>query len=308
MMKNKKWIAAACVVLAAAFILGITGVISFPADASVKKPDRLIGVLVTLDQPDPFNGESPVPDGYRFPASRVVKDHGPYEDDPDSRFVEVNYVFEGLKGMTLMNPELPLDGEASYGTTLADGGTSDVSTDITEQDGGRSVRLEGTVSYVLPDREQVFWFSKVYQQPDGSVYAVQADAMGVGPEHTAGSSMGMTLSEEQHWTESGKTVSEDIQVAFHIRFVNAPVRISLLQFGASDELISREAYGPGTVPESLSMLPDAEYLVVDTESVSAEGKTVHERAIYSRDDDSLNTLSCREDGICEKTYHEILWP
>ena len=118
MMKNKKWIAVVCVVLAAAFILGITGVISFPADASVKKPDRLIGVLVTLDQPDPFNGEAPVPEGYRFQAARVEKDHGPYEDDPDSRFVEVNYVFEGLKGMTLMNPELPLDGEASYGTTL----------------------------------------------------------------------------------------------------------------------------------------------------------------------------------------------
>ncbi len=68
-----------------------------------------------------------------------------------------------------------------------------------------------------------------------------------------------------------------------------------------------EEYQPGTVPEQIIPLPEADYLLLETEEEDSEGGVFIRREVFGRDADYLNTLSCRDDGICLSHHHEILW-
>ena len=45
-------------------------------------------------------------------------------------------------------------------------------------------------------------------------------------------------------------------------------------------------------------------LLIETEE---KGSTHVRRQVIGRDEDFMNTLSCRDDGICIQHYHEIVW-
>ena len=68
-----------------------------------------------------------------------------------------------------------------------------------------------------------------------------------------------------------------------------------------------EEFAPGSVPEQIAPLGEADYLLLETEEKTPDGSMFTRREIFGRDIDYLNTLSCREDGICVSHYHEIIW-
>ena len=73
-MKNKKLIIVlACCILAAAFILGVTGVVNLSQGITVKNSDRLIGFLITRTSLDQDDNQLTQADDYHYPATRVEK-------------------------------------------------------------------------------------------------------------------------------------------------------------------------------------------------------------------------------------------
>ena len=85
------------------------------------------------------------------------------------------------------------------------------------------------------------------------------------------------------------------------------MKIRLLQFSEAHELLKSEEFEPGTVPEQIVPLAEADYLLLETVEKNMDGNSFTRREAVGRDVDFLNTLSCREDGICLSHYHEVLW-
>ena len=119
-MKTKKYIIIlACCILAAAFILGITGVVNLSTGIQVKNSDRLIGFLITRDSLDQA-------DDYHYPATRVEKQGTIEVDGEEEPYLDVNYVFEGIDGIPFMLADTTGEDGVNSSTTISDGGVSDV--------------------------------------------------------------------------------------------------------------------------------------------------------------------------------------
>ena len=119
-MKTKKYIIIlACCILAAAFILGITGVVNLSTGIQVKNSDRLIGFLITRDSLDQA-------DDYHYPATRVEKQGTIEVDGEEEPYLDVNYVFEGIDGIPFMLADTTGEDGVNSSTTISDGAVSDV--------------------------------------------------------------------------------------------------------------------------------------------------------------------------------------
>ena len=102
-MKTKKYIIIlACCILAAAFILGITGVINLSTGIQVKNSDRLIGFLITPGSLDQDDSQLTQAADYHYPATRVEKQGTIEVDGEEEPYLDVNYVFEGIDGIPFM--------------------------------------------------------------------------------------------------------------------------------------------------------------------------------------------------------------
>ena len=89
--------------------------------------------------------------------------------------------------------------------------------------------------------------------------------------------------------------------------VREPLEIRLLQFSANHEPLESAEYKPGALPEKIIPLAGTEYILLETVEKDLNEGSFIRREVFSRDVDFLNTMSCREDGICLCHYHEILW-
>ena len=122
-----------------------------------------------------------------------------------------------------------------------------------------------------------------------------------------GASVGQTVRDERKHTENGIEFVDNTEVSVEIMAVREPLKIRLLQFNKAHEILQSEEYEPGSVPEQIAPLGEADYLLLETEEKTPDGSMSTRREIFGRDIDYLNTLSCREDGICVSHYHEIIW-
>ena len=96
-------------------------------------------------------------------------------------------------------------------------------------------------------------------------------------------------------------------MSIQIQAVRKPLLIRLLQFSRTHELLENEEFLPGTVPEQIIPLTETDYLLLEIEEEDPDREVFIRREVFGRDADYLNTLSCRDDGICLSHYHEILW-
>jgi hypothetical protein len=142
----------------------------------------------------------------------------------------------------------------------------------------------------------------------GQVFAVPGDFMAVSAAmNPPGSAVGQTVRDERKHTENGSETIDTTTVNILIKAVREPMKIRLLQFSEAHELLISEEFVPGTVPEQIVPLTESDYLLLETVEKSPEGGSFTRREAIGRDTDFLNTMSCRDDGICLCHYHEVLW-
>ncbi len=327
-MKNKKWlIISVCVILLAAFLLGVTGAVSFKDDGSANRGDRLIGIFITREHMSGFDsdkyfeenigqvlarggGEIPEEDILRYGGrvwATLKETQHPTEDG--GIMTEQEYVFEGYEGYRIMYPYF-MNTEGAYGAVNSDDEISDVQMSIDANDYGEVTKAKGTIYIVRPDKEDVhFFFNPVYQTASGRVYALSGNSVSFSHENASGTSMGMTLSGNETHTENGReTVVNGREINVEVKIVDHMEKISVLQFGADNVVLKSEEFLPGQLPEDYTPLKETEYIIVDTERTADNPDEVHDRQIFSKQSEFMTAFVCRDDGICTKQHCEILWP
>jgi len=263
---------------------------TLPVDPS--EGSRLIGLLITREDLSGYAGEAGV-----VLASCTQTGQGG----------EREYVFGNISGLRLICFIAPEgSGEDSSIISNADDGISAVDFDLNED--GSSVQMDATISFVPGRDETLFFCNPVLRTESGQVFAVPGDYMAVSAEmNPPGSSVGQTVRDERKHTENGSEIIDTTTVSIQIRTVREPLEVRLLQFSEAHELLKREAFMPGAVPEQIVPLAEADYLLLETAEADPDGGIFTRREVIGRDADFLNTMSCRDDGICLSHYHDVSW-
>ena len=260
--------------------------------ADPSKVSRLVGLLITREDLSAYTGET----GF-LPASCTRE--GP-DGEPDYRFGDLS----GLRLICFIAPED--DGEGSCVVSLADEGISAVDFNLSED--GSSIKIDATISIVPDQDDELFYYNPVLLTDSGDMFAVPGDFMAISAAmNPPGSAVGQTIRDERKHTENGVETVDTTTVSVQIKAVREPLEIRLLQFNAEHELLKSEVFEPGAVPEQIVPLAEADYLLLETVEKDPEGGAFTRREAVGRDVDFLNTVSCREDGLCFSHYHDVSW-
>lgn len=325
-MKTKKIIIIIVCTVLAAFVFGVAGIFNL-VNTSVDKTtskDRLIGVLITREYLDLFDSEKFFNDNFntlagggeisesesskyqgRLYADRVETSHT--NDETGETDVGIEYVFEGIDGICYFTPRIT-DQFGTYWSLGGDDAISDGHTNFNSTDEGESISMEGTI-YVSTggNTGNFFYFNPVYQTPTGEVYAVSGDGDYFGDNSVAGTSMSREIKENQSSTIDDLTTSSGTEIKVTICYMDKPEKVSILQFGEGNELLSKIEYDPGDFPDTLQVRSGTQYIIVETTTLSQQQIISVTREIYQPEDETLFAFFSRDDGICVKQECEINW-
>ena len=263
-----------------------------PLPADLSEGSRLIGLLITREDLSAYTGGSGV-----LPASRL---HSEPDGDPE-------YFFGDVRGLRLICFMLSdASGKDSHAVFNTDDGFTAIDFDI-DQDSG-SVSMAAVISFVPGREEALFFMNPVLMAASGQVFAVPGDFMAVSAAmNPPGSSVGQTIRDERTHAENGRENADTTTVTVQINAFREPTDIRLLQFSEKHELLKSEEFLPGAVPDEIVPLAEADYLLLETVEKDFDGVFFTRREAFGRDVDGLNTLSCGEDGVCIRHYHDVLW-
>ena len=293
-------------ILLAAFIIGITGGLSLHE----KKPeeyigDSFVGVLITREPLDLDDKDTVIPEdnakiyidgreateaerqNLRARLYAKISDL----DNADESEPSKEYVFDGVEGIRFFGAMI-YDKSKGYWNLQCD-------EEITDASWG-STSMSGTI-YMVPRKEpDLVYLNRVYQTPEGSVYAVSDDD-GVAVQNGLRISLPADVEGRAGLFDNAVEASS-VKLSLNIKTMDKPERIALLQFGSGDELLEKKEYQPGTLPKHMDSFPGAQYMIVET--TSADGVS---RTLYQKGDRFAEAFCCRDDGICIKQDCEINW-
>ena len=292
---NKRLILAPLTVLGIALTIGVVSTLmgmrlAEPKSTEDVKPDQLIGFLVTegtWSSQDVFQTSSDE-------AERVYATNIPEQDSAEGSGMSDKNLpvsFEGIEGpfcFYVIDEFYELDERMSTSTHYADNGVFDscFSYNVTDQE--VSIAIEGSVA-VLPSEISDEWYfvHPVFQGADGRVYVI--------PEHSginapmAGMSNSFSISNQSTITDAGIETSSGNSVTVTIYGKYPPVSITILQVDDKNEVIHRQSFEPGQLPETLVTDKGTEFLIVEETVTGAEGLPIVNRTIVSAGEEILLT-------------------
>jgi len=284
--------------------------------------DRLAGVLVTTEYLDLFDMERFLSDNSRGASGGlIVTDSGSREhqgrlyatvirhssedEKTGETFERVEYVFEGINGFAyFVSDETSAVG--SYMASNTDEAISDGHVSIHHSDNGISVTMEGTI-YILPASMAVFYMNPVYQSADGRVYAVSGSGISTSGVQDEGGFMSQTTTEARTTTQNGRSVTDSASITISIATMYAPEKVVVIQMDLGSNIVAREEFEPGALPESIAPESGVEYIIVETHRRSLDGGDRTSRAIRGRQDTGFETFYARPDGVNVQQSTQILW-
>jgi len=314
-MKTKTIVIILSCLLVLALALGITGAVKLGGEDTTAENNRLIGILVTTEYLDLFDndryleenlpelmsGETPDTGEYAGRLWGELIDRIEYGDDGTPIYSK-EYVFPDNDGIFCYAAEV----EESYTVTGGEG-VSEPRLNINSTDDGEDLSYQCVVSVNanIP-AEMELYFNPVYQTKDGRVFAVSGDAFmySGGPE---GEVYTITLSEEYTVTENGKKTTDRFSIAVATDYVYPAKTVSVIQMDGASAILSREEYTLDSLPEAISPVSGAEYIIVESRGTDALGQPVTNRAMYQPEDIIAKVFAAREDGICTPVSMDINW-
>lgn len=297
-MKHKLSIILLACIVAAAFLVGVTGAVPFGNDTpgQSQNRDRLIGVFITrepLDVPDLqetaqnmlSGGEVSLPEG-NIRRYAVLAEDG-------------TYAFEGLEGFACFAARYRDKDGVEYWCPTVDEAISDVHTGFHTTEVGDSIDMTGTIYLTTT---ALFYYNPVYQTATGEVYVLPGEGMADGSQYGSDVSGSYALQEELTVTAGGKQDTIRSHIEITTCSMDILLGISVLQFDDSSNLLTRSDFAPGTLPEEMMPRPDTAYMVVETHSRNAVT-----RELFQPGSESLSAFFLAEDGICMKQNCTLDW-
>lgn len=271
--------------------------------------DAMIGVFVTLEHLDLFDIEAYLNDHMNdimFSDGEVIEDTSEYEgriyavpEYNEDGTLSGDYTFADLEGYMCFTPIVTMDEVATHVSNM-DSCFADLHIGSHVKDDEQEESLAATM-YVVDDLEEyLFFLNPVYQDENGNVYLMA----GTGISTMSGwiGEMSQSMDNEIINTVDGKSTTERYSVKITFKGVPRPEQIVVLQMDAQSNVLSREEYQPGTLPEQIMPVDGAAYFVVETHN--AQKVT---REVISDEDRWMNTYVVAENGVCEQQSTEVLW-
>jgi hypothetical protein len=330
-MKNSLIITFVLVIILA-FMSGLTGFsLAQPGAAEPIEKDKLVGVFVTTEYLDLFDFEGYLNDNigkmtdntgtmptggeinmngdgaeYQGRLYATLKDRSFKSDDTGETVTSQEYVFEGVEGTSYFC--YTISGKnGTYSSVSGGEALSDGHTNVSTTDNGEDISLDATI-YVVPTvSHATYYMNPVYQSADGRVYAISGGGISFSGDGSEGAAFSRTLDATTTVTENGEAKTYKISAKISFSVVYPPKRISVLQFDSDGGILSREAYLPGALPETITPEKGCSYIVLESYKMSPEQVEKVTRTLYQADDNTLESFHCREDGICIKQYTALNW-
>ncbi len=294
--------------------------------------DRLIGVLVTAEYLDLFDMEAYMNDnlGSGFKGGEIAVDSNnainggyekyggriyatpsadaPAEGETGKAPESLEYVFEGVAGIRYFAVKIPAtETMGTHRASFSDDGISDGHVAVNVGDDGEGVVLEGTI-YVAPASGGLrFYFNPVYQDADGKVYVISGSWIGSSGDRVEGAAFSQSLKASYTTTENGKQTTDELSVTVSVATIFAPEKIVILQIGDDHSIIAQADYAPASVPDTITPQSGTSYIVMESYSTNAYGKTQVTRVLYDKSATYIRSYHCREDGICVAKDTPIDW-
>lgn len=291
-MKNKILWAA----LAALMVLTLLGgcQLAVPddgtGDGTDAGQDKLCGAFITLDYlniSEPYitinwKGEPE----FSYPESRLYATRTEDENGYNK------YAFEDAEGFSyfIVRMQSP-DGYGSYSTSYADGPIQAGGISISDND----LSLSCTICFDVHAYCEVY-VNPVYQTPDGEVYTVPGDGMSFGSiyEGDVGSTTYSTTNTE---TINGETVTSTNEVTVSITGCNTVQKAVLKQMDENDQIVDEAVITQDSIPESIRVLPDTAYMMLEEHSIDREGNAVVKRTLVDTSEGYFYVQFTGEHGI-----------
>ncbi len=306
-------------------LLNITGCQLALEDKGESNKDRLIGVFITKEYLDLFDMEAYLNDNINKMSGGGLIDsdanNGQYQgrlyatlatqtlkDDTGKTYYTREFVFDSIEGITYFSAMVPAtENEESFTTSGSDEAICDGHIGIHHGDDEDKTTLEGTIYVSSGYINNVCYINPVYQNADGSVYAISGNGFMVSGEQGEGSVYSQTLEEKTTITENGKSKSASISIKISLSMIIPPEQIFIMQMDKDNHVISQREYKPGNLPDALTPEAGTEYIIVETHKRDTESNLTASRSIYDRSNEVLDTFYCRNDGICVKQWTNLEW-
>lgn len=319
MMRYKTWKMLAAVFLTMCCLSGCSLAIE---DAGTASGDRLVGVFVTDEALDLFDMEAYLEDHpavFKSNEDVMINPSGKYENklyatvDKNESIDAMDWdiSFEGVEGEYIIQAVWFDEDGRKYYSYLASDAVCDRLTNISGSDEGEDVEVSFTL-YTQPGQENPdfgYYANPIYQTGDGEFYLV-VENFGTAPGTVEGENCATTYSDQVTTTEGLETTTEKFSVTVAYNTMYSPNKITLCQMDKNHQLIKRDNYEPGKLPEKIQAEKDAAYFMIETEKTDGEGKTHITREIYEPTDyeeERIETFYPLDSGMISKQCTEILW-
>ena len=141
------------------------------------------------------------------------------------------------------------------------------------------IDLSGEV-YACGDRQVIFNLYPIYQTSDGRIYLTRGNSMGM--SGSDGGSMTHTLTSDKTETIGGKSERVKVKDAITVVARATPTKFTVAHMDGNDDLLKLEEFTPDALPESITPVDGAVYLIGTSYGEGWDGETV-EYGICSRD-------------------------
>ena len=108
---------------------------------------------------------------------------------------------------------------------------------------------------------------------------------------------------------TGNTKSEKMTVTVRLSVVYEPMKITLYQMDRDNQVLRKDEYIPGKMPEKLEVSQGCEYLLIETEKKDPDGKMIISRDLYEQGEEgeTLDIFYRGEGGKLSRQSTEINW-
>lgn len=303
---NKKIIAVLSVIMIPTLFGGCQ--LAVENDGAAQNQDALCGVFITLE---PIEPPAPTETVIELPATWNGNMNDVLFNEEDSRIYaarheedngSVDYTFDGNVGyrmfsITEMNP----DGSEKYQATIGDPEWQDVSSNYSTTDNGNDISLTGTLCFDVHYACRVYT-NPVYQTADGRVYCTYGNSYFYDMlDKLAGDWGSTSISATTTQTVNGEATSRSLEAVVKLAGMNTNKQVILKQMDEDDKVIDQTVITQDAIPDSILVLPNTAYMILEEHSLDSAGKAAVNRTMVKTDEEYLNARFTGENGIIESS-------
>lgn len=151
-----------------------------------------------------------------------------------------------------------------------------------------------------------FYANPIYQTAEGELYLISGTGIS-GEMDDDSVQMSQTLNETNTIIRQGKTMQQRFEIKINYNAIYPIDKIVLLQLDQNNQVIDRQEFLPGQVPETLTPTKETAYILAENCRTDSQGENVMDREIVSRGEDSLYTYALQSNGFFAQQTTQVFW-